>query len=174
MRRALGFLGPGFITGASDDDPSGIATYVQAGAQYGYGMLWTLAITLPLMIAVQEASARIGLVTDRGLAVVIRERYGAKVVVSTALLLGIANTINVGADIAGMAAAARLLVPIPAAILGTAFALVILALEVFVGYDRYTAILKWLALALIAYPLVALIASVHWSIALVSTIVPHI
>ena len=137
-------------------------------------MLWTLAFTLPLMTAVQEASARIGLVTDRGLAAIIRERYGAKLVVSTAILLGIANTINVGADIAGMAAAARLLVPVPQAILATGFAVVILALEVFVGYDRYTSILKWLALTLLAYPLVALLASVHWGTALLSTLVPHL
>jgi len=172
--RAFGYLGPGFITGASDDDPSGIATYAQAGAQFGYGMLWTLAFTLPLMTAVQEASARIGLVTNKGLASIIRKRYGAGFVVSTAVLLGIANTINVGADIAGMAAAARLLVPVPPAILATGFAVVILALELFVGYDRYTSILKWLALALLAYPLVAILASVPWRTVLVSTVVPHI
>ncbi len=167
-------MGPGFITGASDDDPSGIATYAQAGAQFGYGMLWTLAFTLPLMTAVQEASARIGLVTNQGLASIMRKRYGAGFVVSTAVLLGIANTINVGADIAGMAAAARLLVPVPPAILATGFAVVILALELFVGYDRYTSILKWLALALLAYPLVAILASVPWGTVLVSTVVPHI
>src|SRR5581483_3318134 len=116
----LGVFGPGFITGASDDDPSGIATYTQAGAQFGYGMLWTLALTLPLMTAVQEASARIGLATGKGLGAVIRERYGARIVIPAAVLLGIANTINVGADIAGMAAAARLLVPVPQYVLATA------------------------------------------------------
>jgi Mn2+/Fe2+ NRAMP family transporter len=147
---------------------------VQAGAQYGYGMLWPLTFTLPLMTAVQEASARIGLVTDQGLAAMMRKRYGAPFVVSAAALLGIANTINVGADIAGMAAAARLLVPLPQAILATAFALAILGLEVFVGYDRYNAILKWLALALLAYPLVALLTSVPWTTVLVATVVPHV
>ncbi len=136
-------------------------------------MLWTLSFTLPLMTAVQEASARIGIVTGEGLAAIIRKRYGAPFVVACAVLLGIANTINVGADIAGMAAAARLLVPVPQAIIATAFALVILALEVFIGYDRYSSILKWLALALLAYPLVALIASVPWGSVAVSTIIPR-
>ena len=137
-------------------------------------MLWTLSFTLPLMTAVQEASARIGLVTGQGLAAIMRKRYGAPFVIAAATLLGIANTINVGADIAGMAAAARLLVPAPAWILATGFAAVILALEVFVGYDRYASILKWLALAMLAYPLVAIIANVSWGTALLSTIVPHV
>jgi NRAMP (natural resistance-associated macrophage protein)-like metal ion transporter len=162
------------ITGAADDDPSGIATYAQAGAQYGYGLLWTMAFTLPLMTAVQEASARIGLVTGKGLAAVIRREYGARLVVAAAVLLGVANTINVGADIAGMAAAARLLVPAPAALLGAAFALVILALEIFVGYARYSAILRWLALAMLAYPLVALISHVSWGTVAQRTLVPHL
>lgn len=121
-------------------------------------MLWPLAFTLPLMTAVQEACARIGVVTEKGLAAVIRERYGAPFVVSTAVLLGIANTINVGADIAGMAAAARLLIPVPQAVVATLLSAAILGLEVFVGYDRYSAMLKWLALALLAYPVVAVIA----------------
>ncbi len=136
-------------------------------------MLWTLPFTLPLMTAVQEACARIGIVTGEGLAALMRKRYGAKLVVPAAVLLGVANTINVGADIAGMAAAARLLVPLPPALMATAFALVILALEVFIGYDRYSSILKWLALALLAYPLVALLAEVPWRTVLVSTVVPH-
>lgn len=147
---------------------------MQAGAQYGYGLLWTLPFTLPLMTAVQEASARIGLVTGKGLAAVIRQRYGARIVVPAAVLLGIANTINVGADIAGMAAAARLLVPIPQALLATALGLVILGLEIFVGYARYTSILKWLCLAMLAYPLVAIIAHVQWGKVLVATLVPHV
>jgi len=136
-------------------------------------MLWTLPFTLPLMTAVQEASARIGIVTGEGLAAIIRKRHGAPFVIACTVLLGIANTINVGADIAGMAAAARLLVPLPQAIIATGFALVILALEVFIGYDRYSSILKWLALALLAYPLVALIASVPWGSVLLSTVIPH-
>jgi NRAMP (natural resistance-associated macrophage protein)-like metal ion transporter len=174
LRRLVGLLGPGFVTGASDDDPSGIATYAQAGAQYGYGLAWAMLFTLPLMTAVQEASARIGLVTGKGLAAVIRTRYGARLVVAAAVLLAVANTINVGADIAGMAAAARLLVPAPQALLGTAFALVMLGLEIFVGYARYSSILKWLALAMLAYPLVAVIAHVPWGTVLLRTLVPSI
>ena len=134
-----------------------------------------MAFTLPLMTAVQEASARIGLATGTGLAAVIRKRHGAWVVISVSLMLGIANTINVGADIAGMAAAARLLIPAaPQALVATAFALVILCLEVFIGYARYSSILKWLAIALLAYPLVALIAHVPWGQVLVATVVPHV
>jgi Mn2+/Fe2+ NRAMP family transporter len=174
VRGWLRVIGPGFITGASDDDPSGIATYAQAGAQYGYGLLWTLAFTLPLMTAVQEASARIALASGKGLGAVIRQRYGTRIVLPAALLLGIANTINVGADIAGMAAAARLLIPVPQAALATGFGLAILGLEIFVGYARYASILKWLALALLAYPLVAIIANVPWSRVLVATVVPHL
>ncbi len=137
-------------------------------------MLWTLALTLPLMTAVQEASARIGLATGKGLGAVIRERYGARIVIPAAVLLGIANTINVGADIAGMAAAARLLVPVPQYVLATVMTLAILGLEVFVGYARYTSFLKWLALALLAYPLVAIISNVQWGSVLQATVVPHI
>ena len=174
VRRLGGYLGPGFITGAADDDPSGIATYAQAGAQFGYGMLWSLAFTLPLMTAVQEASARIGVITEKGLAAVMRERYGAPFVVSAALLLAVANTINVGADIAGMAAAARLLVPLPHAVLATVLSAAILALQFFVGYNRYSAILKWLALALLAYPVVAILASVNWGHAMLATLIPHL
>jgi Mn2+/Fe2+ NRAMP family transporter len=137
-------------------------------------MLWTLAFTLPVMTAVQEASARIGLVTGQGLAAIIRKRYGAPFVIGCAVLLGIANTINVGADLAGMAAAARLVVPAaPQWITGAVFAMVILALEVFMGYDRYSSILKWLAGAMLAYPIVALISSVHWDTVLTSTIIPR-
>jgi len=137
-------------------------------------MLWTLAFTLPMMTAVQEASARIGLVTGKGLAAIIRKRYGAPFVIGCAVLLGIANTINVGADLAGMAAAARLVVPVaPQWITGAVFAVVILALEVFMGYDRYSSILKWLAVAMLAYPIVALISSVHWATVLSSTIIPR-
>jgi len=137
-------------------------------------MLWALSFTLPMMTAVQEASARIGLVTGEGLAAIIRKRYGAAFVIGCAVLLGIANTINVGADIAGMAAAARLIVPVvPQWIAGAVFAMVILGLEVWVGYDRYSSMLKWLAVAMLAYPIVALISSVHWGTVVTSTIIPH-
>lgn len=133
-----------------------------------------MSLTLPLMVAVQEASARIGVVTGRGIASAIRRRYGVRVVVVLALLLGVANTINVAADIAAMAAALRLLVPVPQLVAATGFALAILGAEIFIGYVRYAAVLKWLALSLLTYPLVAAIAHVPWGTVLTSTVVPHI
>ncbi len=126
------------------------------------------------MIAIQEACARIGLVTGNGIAAIIRQRYGVKVVAGVALLLAIANTINVAADLAAMGAALRLLVPVPQAIAAAAFAIAVLAAEVFIGYERYASILKWLALSLLTYPLVAAISSVPWGTVLAATVVPHI
>ncbi|HET9410776.1 MAG TPA: Nramp family divalent metal transporter [Candidatus Dormibacteraeota bacterium] len=173
-RRLLSFVGPGFITGASDDDPSGIATLAQSGAQYGYGLLWTTSFAVPLMIGIQEACARIGLVTGRGIAAMIRKRYGTRAVVVVAILLAVANTINLAADIGAMAAALRLLVPVPKAVAAAAFALGVLALEVFVGYERYAWILKGLALSLLTYPIVAAISKVPWGTVLAATVVPHV
>jgi NRAMP (natural resistance-associated macrophage protein)-like metal ion transporter len=170
----LSLVGPGFITGASDDDPSGIATLSQSGAQYGYGLLWTTTLTLPLMIAIQEACARIGLVTGTGIAGIIRKRYGKRVVVTVALFLAVANTINIAADVAAMAAALRLLVPVPQALAAAAFAIGVLLVEVFVGYKRYSSILKWLALSLLTYPMVAVISKVPWGTVLTATVVPHL
>jgi Mn2+/Fe2+ NRAMP family transporter len=133
-----------------------------------------MAFTLPLMVAIQEASARIGVVTGKGIAAIVRRRYGPRLVVAVALLLGVANTINVAADVAAMAAALRLLVPVPQVLGATAFALGVLALEVFVGYARYASLLKWLALSLLAYPAVAAISNVPWGTVLAATIVPHV
>jgi Mn2+/Fe2+ NRAMP family transporter len=126
------------------------------------------------MIAIQEACARIGLVTGKGIAAIIRQRYGKKVVIGVALLLAVANTINVAADVAAMAAALRLLVPVPQAIAAAGFAIGVLVLEVFVGYERYSSILKWLALSLLTYPLVAVISKVPWGTVLTATVVPHV
>src|SRR6201995_5670429 len=109
----LTLLGPGLTTGAADDDPSGIATYSQTGAQFGYGQLWTALYMLPFMTAVQEACARIGLVTGKGIAAVVRENYSKKVLYAVVGLVVIANTINIGADIGAMASAAQLLIPAP-------------------------------------------------------------
>src|SRR5580698_10487323 len=106
-------LGPGLTTGAADDDPSGIATYSQTGAQFGYGQLWTALYMLPFMTAVQEACARIGLVTGKGIAAVVKEHYSKKVLYAVVILVVVANTINIGADIGAMASAAQLLVPLP-------------------------------------------------------------
>ncbi len=172
--RLLRILGPGLITGAADDDPSGIATYSQTGAQFGYGQLWTAVFMLPLMIAVQEACARIGQVTGKGLAAVIKERYSRGVVLGAVMLVLVANTINIGADIGAMAAATRLVIPINLVLLTLCFTAVILFLEIFTSYRVYARILKWLALALAAYVVTALMVAEPWPTLLRATFVPHL
>jgi NRAMP (natural resistance-associated macrophage protein)-like metal ion transporter len=144
-------LGPGIVTGAADDDASGIGTYSQVGAAFGFGLLWTTLATLPLAVAVQEATARLGLVTGKGLAALIRERFARPVLWGAVVLVAVANTFNIGADIGSMAAAAGLLVPVPYAVATIAFALVMVVLEVTVPYHRYARVLRWLALSLLAY-----------------------
>src|SRR5476651_2026654 len=127
MKRIKNFFrifGPGVVTGAADDDPSGIATYSQTGAQFGYGQLWTAVFMLPLLVAIQEACARIGAVSGKGLAGVIKEHYGRKILYFAVTLVVIANTINIGADIGAMAAAANLILPINFAILTLVFAVI--------------------------------------------------
>jgi NRAMP (natural resistance-associated macrophage protein)-like metal ion transporter len=155
-------LGPGLITGASDDDPSGIATYSQAGAQFGYSLGWTLFFSWPLMCAIQEISARIGRVTGKGIAGNLRAHYPRALVVSMVLLLVIANTINLGADVGAMGAALNLLLPGPYLLYVALFGLVSVVLEVFVKYARYVFVLKWLTLSLFAYIGVALVSHVPW------------
>ena len=144
-------LGPGLITGASDDDPSGIATYSQAGAQFGYGLGWTLLFTYPLMCAIQLISAQIGRVTGRGLAGNMRRHYPAPLLYALVALLVVANTINIGADLGAMGAALRLLIAGPTLLYVAGFAIVTVLLEVFVRYSRYAAVLRWLTLSLFAY-----------------------
>jgi NRAMP (natural resistance-associated macrophage protein)-like metal ion transporter len=172
--RFLTVLGPGLTTGAADDDPSGIATYSQTGAQFGYGQLWTALYMLPFMAAVQEACARIGLVTGKGIAAIVKENYSKKVLYSVVALVVIANTINIGADIGAMASAAQLLVPVPFVILTLFFTALILVLEIFTNYKVYSKILKWLALALLAYPITAFIVHQPWGTVLKASVVPHI
>ena len=173
--RVLRVLGPGIVTGAADDDPSGIATYSQAGAQFGFGTLWTLLLSLPLMIAVQEACMRIGAVTGKGLAAVIRDTYPKKVLYPIVLLVVAANTFNIGSDIGAMAASAQLLLPrVPFGLLAVGFVLVILMLEVLVSYRTYVRILKWLAMALFAYLITAFLITVPWTKAIEATLIPHI
>jgi NRAMP (natural resistance-associated macrophage protein)-like metal ion transporter len=174
LLKYLTVLGPGLTTGAADDDPSGIATYSQTGAQFGYGQLWTALFMLPFMAAVQEACARIGLVTGKGIAAVVKENYSKKVLYSVVLLVVIANTINIGADIGAMASAAQLLVPAPFIVTTLIFTVTILLLEIFTSYKTYSRILKWLALALLAYPLTVFIVHQPWHMVLKATIVPHI
>jgi NRAMP (natural resistance-associated macrophage protein)-like metal ion transporter len=152
-------LGPGLITGAADDDPSGIATYSQAGAQFGANMLWTLVFTYPLMVAVQVISARIGRVTGKGLAANLLQVFPRWAVVFLALLLFTANTINIGADVAAMGAAAQLMLGWGSTLFTIAAAMISLLLQVFVPYHRYVHYLKWLTLVLFAY--VGVVFSVH-------------
>ncbi|HYN16451.1 MAG TPA: Nramp family divalent metal transporter [Actinomycetes bacterium] len=167
-------LGPGIVTGAADDDPSGIGTYSQVGAAFGFGLLWTTLATLPLAIAVQEATARLGLVTGKGLAALIRERFARPVLWGAVVLVAVANTFNIGADIGSMAAAAGLLVPVPYVVATIAFAMVMVVLEVAVPYHRYARVLRWLALSLLAYVGVLVVVHVDWAAALAHTLVPRL
>jgi Mn2+/Fe2+ NRAMP family transporter len=167
-------LGPGIVTGAADDDPSGIGTYSQVGAAFGFGLLWTTLATLPLAVAVQEATARLGLVTGKGLAALLRERFSRPVLLGAVTLVAVANTFNIGADIGSMAAAAGLLVPVPKTLAAVAFALVMIVLEVTVPYHRYARVLRWLALSLLAYVAVLAVVHVDWAAALAHTLVPSL
>jgi len=171
--RFLTLLGPGLVTGAADDDPSGIATYSQTGAQFGYGQLWTALYMLPFMAAVQEACARIGLVTGKGIAAVVKEHYSKTVLYSVVILVVVANTINIGADIGAMASAAELLIPVHFVILTLLITAIILTLEIFTSYKSYSKLLKWLALALLAYPITAFIVHQPWGTVLRASVVPH-
>ena len=172
--RPLRILGPGLITGAADDDPSGIATYTQTGAQFGYGQLWTALFMFPFMTAVQEACARIGAVTGTGLAAVIRVRYRKSVLYAVVALVLVANTINIGADLGALAASAHLVVPLAAGLWAPIFAVSILLLEVFVSYRAYARVLKWLSISLLAYLATALIVIEPWGVLLRATLLPHI
>ena len=167
-------LGPGFITGAADDDPSGIATYSQAGAQFGYRQLWLALFSFPFMTAIQEISGRIGMVTGKGLSAVIRRHYSKKILYSVIVLLLIANTINIGADLGAMAASMRLLVDVPFAVLLLASTALILFLEIFLSYKVYVKFLKYIALALAAYIVAAFAVRQNWSEIFYATIHPTV
>jgi NRAMP (natural resistance-associated macrophage protein)-like metal ion transporter len=162
-RSLLRLLGPGIITGASDDDPSGIATYSQVGARFGYELGWTLVFSYPLMCVIQEISARIGRVTGRGIAGDIRRHHSRWLLYSIVLLLIVANTVNLGADIGAMAAALKLLIGGPQLLYVAGFAVGSLLLEIFVSYARYAAILKWLTLSLLAYVGTVFVADIPWA-----------
>ena len=166
-------LGPGVVTGAADDDPSGIATYSQTGAQFGYGQLWTAVYMLPMQIAVQEACARIGAVTGKGISAVVHDNYSKWVLYPMVLLLIVANTINIGADIGAMAAAIELILPVNFIICTFSFTALILMLEIFTSYKVYAKILKWLALVLLAYPLTVLLIHLPWVTVLKATFIPN-
>ena len=175
IRRFLKVLGPGFISGAADDDPSGIGTYATAGASLGYATLWTALLTFPLMATVQLVCAKIGMVTGRGLAGVLRKHYPRRVLYAAVIALFVANTINVGADLAAIAAAINLLVPaLPIAPLVLPIAVGILALQIWGSYRLIARIFKWLTLALFAYIGSAFFARPDWGQVLSSTFIPTI
>jgi NRAMP (natural resistance-associated macrophage protein)-like metal ion transporter len=168
-------LGPGLTTGASDDDPSGIATYSQAGARYGFQLLWLAPLTFPLMAIVQEMCARIGMVTGRGLAGNIRVHYNRKVLMLCTVLLFAANAINIGADLGAMAKAVQLLNPnLNFGMLVVAMALTSLLMQIFTPYVRYARYLKWLALVLLSYVFSALLAHLNWGDVLKQATIPSI
>jgi len=165
-------LGPGLITGAADDDPSGIATYSQVGAQFGYSILWTTFLTFPLMVGIQIISARIGRVTGHGLAANIRKHYSPWILHSLVCLLLVANTINIAADIGAMAAALKLLIGGPAHLYVIAFALLSLVLQIFIPFPQYAPILKLLTLSLFAYVATVFAVEIPWGEVLRGTIMP--
>lgn len=170
--RLLGVLGPGLITGASDDDPSGIATYSQAGAQFGFGLLWTMVFSYPLMSVVQEISARIGRTTGRGIAGNMREYYPNWLLQSVVVLLLIANIINIGADLGAMGDALKLIIGGPALLYVILFGAISVLLQVFLKYSRYVSILKWLTLSLFAYFGTVLFVHVPWGEVAQGLIIP--
>lgn len=174
VKRLLLVLGPGLITGASDDDPSGIGTYTQAGASLGFATLWTAPVTLPMMAAVQFICAKIGMVSGMGLSGVLRKHYPRWVVYAAISLLVIANTINAGTDIGAIAAAINLLVPIPALALVVPIAAGIVVLQILGSYALISKIFKWLTLTLFGYIVAAFLARPHWGEVLKATVVPTI
>lgn len=173
IKKFFKIIGPGVITGAADDDPSGIGTYSQTGAQFGYGQLWTALFMLPFQTAVQEACARIGSVTGKGIAAIVGKHYGKKVLYAVVVLVLVANTINIGANIGAMAAAANLIVPLNLAVLAIIFTTTTLLLEIFTSYKVYSKVLKLLALSLFAYPVSVFIVSQPWLQIVKATFIPH-
>jgi len=167
-------FGPGFITGASDDDPSGIGTYSQTGAIFGYGQLWTALFFIPFMSAMQEISGRIGLVTGKGLSGVIRKYHSKKVLYATVMLLFFANVINIGANLGAMAASLRLLFNIPFAVLLISITATTLFLEIFISYKVYASYLKYLTLSLFAYIITAFVVKQDWGAVLASVVLPSV
>jgi NRAMP (natural resistance-associated macrophage protein)-like metal ion transporter len=167
-------LGPGIITGAADDDPSGIGTYSSVGAQYGFGLIWLAPYLLPLMMAVQEACARIGIVTNKGLAGVLLKHYKKWIVMIIVFLLIVANTANIGADIAAMTAAVRLLVPVNYILTAVVITLLIIAIEIAIPYKNYAKILKWLTLSLFAYIITGFVIHPDWMMIFKEALTPNV
>ncbi len=167
-------VGPGFITGAADDDPSGIGTYSQVGAAFGFQFLWTTVLAFPLAAAVQEATARLGLFTGKGLAALIKQEFPKRVLYVAVTLVVAANSFNIGADLGSMAAATRLLVPIPQTLLVLVFAFGMATIEIVVPYHRYARVLRWLCLSLVSYLGVLLIVDIAWRDAVSGLLIPSL
>ncbi len=174
VRAFLRALGPGLITGAADDDPSGIGTHSQVGAQFGYGLAWTFVLSFPLMVVIQEVAALIGRVTGAGIALNLRRHYPRFILWLMVSLLLIANVVNLGADLSAMGAALTLLVGGSPALFTLGFGIICIVLEVALSYPRYSAILKWTTLSLFTYVGVVLVAHVPWPQALRSLVVPEL
>lgn len=170
----LSRLGPGLITGAADDDPSGIGTHSQIGAQFGYGLSWTFLFSFPLMVAIQEVAAQIGRVTGAGIARNLRRHYPRPLLVLMVGLLLVANIVNLGADLAAMGAAVSLLIGGPLWLYTLLFGAFCVIVEVWLSYERYASVLKWATLSLFAYVAVVIVAHVPWGEALTSLVVPRI
>lgn len=174
LKKFLKKIGPGFVTGAADDDPSGIATYSIAGAQFGYGMLWLSLFLLPAMISIQEMCGRIGLTTGRGLASVIRKFVNKKVMWFAISLLTFANIVNIGADLGIMAASLNMVFGLPFVFWLFVVAMGVVILEIWVPYKKYSEVLKWLGLSLLVYVITAFLIKQDWLLILKSTLVPQI
>ena len=174
MRALLRVLGPGLVTGAADDDPSGIVTYAQAGAAFGYGLGWAVVLTLPFMVAAQEIAARIGRVTGQGLVGALRAHAPRPVLIGLVWLLVAANVINLGADIGGMADVARMLIGGPAWAYAGAIALICAAAEIWMTYKRYVVLLKWLTLTLLAYVALLFVLHLPWREVLTGMLLPRV
>ncbi len=170
----LSRLGPGLVTGAADDDPSGIGTHSQVGAQFGYGLSWTFLFSFPLMVAIQEVAAEIGRVTGAGIARNMRRHYPRPLLVLMVSLLLIANIVNLGADLAAMGAAVGLLIGGPIGLYTLLFGILCIVVEIGLSYERYASVLKWATLSLFAYVAVVVVAQVPWGEALTSLVVPRI
>jgi NRAMP (natural resistance-associated macrophage protein)-like metal ion transporter len=174
LRKAVQLFGPGLVTGAADDDPSGIATYSSVGAQFGNSMLWTMPLIYPFMAAVQEISARLGRITGRGIAGNMRSFYPSWMLYVVVALLIIANIINIGADIGAMGAAVNLLIGGPQLLYGVLFAVISVVLQIFIPYKTYSGILKWLTLSLFSYVGTIFVVQINWAEVLKGTLIPTI
>ncbi len=174
IKKLFKYLGPGFITGAADDDPTAIVVYTQAGAKFGYGQLWTALFTLPFMTVIQEMSGRIGMVTGKGLAGVIKAHYSKKLLYGAVFLLIVANTINIGADLGAMAASGQLIFKVPFIFWLVGITVFTLLMEIFISYKTYAKFLKYLALFLLSYVIVAFIVKQDWHQIFFSTFIPRI